>query len=150
MSSGFGHAGVVAQKPLVMAKITRTDSPIFYGYASDTIPVKFGPGSQVFHFGVADSANVLAEYVGGDASVLSGLMTGADNLKNRAFAVDISKAHDGHGRVIMFANNPVYRWQNHGEFNMIFNSIVNWDDPTPAKVGGTSVSAEQAGRAGRP
>jgi hypothetical protein len=143
-------AGVVAQKPLVMAKITRTDSPIFYGYASDTIPVKFGQGSQVFHFGVADSANVLAEYVGGDASVLSGLMTGADLLKNRAFAVDIPKAHDGRGRVIMFANNPVYRWQNHGEFNMIFNAIVNWDDATPMRAGGASVSAEQAGRAGRP
>ena len=93
---------------------------------------------------------MLAEYVGGDASVLSGPMTGADNLKNRAFAVDIPKAHDGHGRVIMFANNPVYPWQNHGEFNMIFNAIVNWDDATPAKPAGTSVSAEQAGWAGRP
>ena len=32
----------------------------------------------------------------------------------------------------MFANNPVYRWQNHGEFNMVFNSIVNWNDiPQP-------------------
>ena len=93
---------------------------------------------------------MLAEYVGGDASVLSGLMTGADNLKNRAFAVDIPTAHDGHGRVVMFANNPVYRWQNHGEFNMIFNAIVNWDDATPAKAGAASVSAEQAGRVGRP
>ena len=24
----------------------------------------------------------------------------------------------------MFANNPIYRWQNHGEFNMVFNSIA--------------------------
>ena len=28
----------------------------------------------------------------------------------------------------MFANNPIYRWQNHGEFNMVFNSILNWND----------------------
>jgi hypothetical protein len=139
-------AGVVAQKPLVTARITRTDSPIFYGYA-DTIPVKFGQGSQVFRIGIADSANVLAEYVGGDASVLSGLMTGADNLRNRAFAVDISKAYNGHGRVLMFANNPVYRWQNHGEFNMIFNAIVNWDDPTPAKLDATAAGVMPAGRA---
>ncbi|HUX34507.1 MAG TPA: hypothetical protein VMV51_11620, partial [Gemmatimonadaceae bacterium] len=126
-------AGVTAQKPLVMAKITRTDSPIFYGYAADTIPIKFNQGAQVFHIGVADSARVLAEYVGGDASVLSGLMTGADQLKRQPFVVDIAKAHDGHGRVIMFANNPIYRWQNHGEFNMVFNAIINWDDPTPPK-----------------
>ncbi len=141
-------AGVVAQKPLVTAKITRTDSPIFYGYP-DTIPIKFGQGSQVFHVGVADSSNVLAEYVGGDASVLSGLMTGADNLRNRAFAVDISRAYNGHGRVVMFANNPVYRWQNHGEFNMIFNAIVNWDYPTPAQTSTPVMLTTPAGRAGR-
>ena len=28
----------------------------------------------------------------------------------------------------MFANNPMYRWQNHGEFNLVFNSILNWND----------------------
>ena len=32
----------------------------------------------------------------------------------------------------MFANNPIYRWQNHGEFNMVFNSILNWNDVPPA------------------
>ena len=45
----------------------------------------------------------------------------------------------------MFANNPIYRWQNHGEFNMVFNSILNWNDvpaapplapPPPAGAGG--------------
>jgi hypothetical protein len=30
--------------------------------------------------------------------------------------------------VILFASNPIYRWQNHGEFNMVFNAIVNWND----------------------
>jgi len=30
----------------------------------------------------------------------------------------------------MFANNPIYRWQNHGEFNMVFNTILNWNDVT--------------------
>ena len=121
-------AGVTAQKPLVQAEITRPSSPVFYGYESKIFPIKFGQGAQVFRVGIADQANVLAEYVGGDASVLSGLMVGADNLKGRAFAVDIPNAHNGKGRVLMFANNPIYRWQNHGEFNMVFNSILNWDD----------------------
>jgi len=141
--------GVVAQKPLVTARVARSDSPVFYGYP-DTIPIKFGQGSQLFHVGVADSANVLAEYVGGDASVLSGLMTGAANLRNRAFAVDIGNAHNGHGRVVMFANNPIYRWQNHGEFNMVFNTIVNWDDPTPAKTAAAVMSTTPVGRDAKP
>jgi hypothetical protein len=29
---------------------------------------------------------------------------------------------------MLFSNNPIYRWQNHGEFNMIFNSLINWND----------------------
>jgi hypothetical protein len=120
--------GVNAQKPLIQAEIVRTDHPVFYGYQNKIFPIKFGQGSQVFRVGIADQGNVLAQYVGGDASVLSGLMVGADNLKGRAFAVDVPKAHNGNGRVIMFANNPIYRWQNHGEFNMIFNSIMNWND----------------------
>ena len=124
--------GVVAQKPLIQAQIMRPEHPVFYGYADKIFPIKFGQGSQVFHVGVADQANVLAQYVGGDASVLSGLMAGADNLRGRAFAMDIPNAHNGKGRVIMFANNPIYRWQNHGEFNMVFNSIINWNDVPPA------------------
>ena len=153
---GFGLArsidtenpvGVNAQKPLITAEIKRPDHPVFYGYGSKIIPVKFGQGSQLFRVGPADQANVLAEYVGGDASVLSGLMVGADNIKGRAFAVDVPNAYDGHGRVIMFANNPIYRWQNHGEFNMIFNSILNWSYVPPAPPLTAPVNA--AGRGGR-
>jgi hypothetical protein len=126
-------AGVTAQKPLVEAEIRRPGHPVFYGYEKTTFPVKFGQGAQVFRVGIADQGNVLAQYKGGDASVLSGLMTGADNLRGRAFAVDIPEAFHGKGRVLMFANNPIYRWQNHGEFNLVFNALLNWNDlPGPA------------------
>lgn len=128
-------AGMNAQKPLIQAEILRTNHPVFYGYQNKIFPIKFGQGQQVFRVGVADQGNVLAQFVGGDSSVLSGLMVGAENIRNRAFAVDIPNAHNGKGRVIMFANNPVYRWQNHGEFNMMFNSILNWNDvPPPAPL----------------
>jgi len=142
--------GVNAQKPLIQAEIVRTDHPVFYGYENKIFPIKFGQGSQVFRVGIADQANVLAEYVGGDASVLSGLMVGADNLKGRAFAADVPNAYNGHGRVIMFANNPIYRWQNHGEFNMVFNSIINWDDVPPAPPMTAPVNAGGRGRGGQP
>ncbi|HEX9564642.1 MAG TPA: hypothetical protein VF981_11750, partial [Gemmatimonadaceae bacterium] len=127
-------SGVNAQKPLVTAEIRKRGHPAFYGYEKNIFPMKFGQGQQVFRVGVADQDNVLAQFVGGESSVLSGLMVGADNIRGRAFAVDITNAHNGKGRVLMFANNPVYRWQNHGEFNMVFNSIVNWNDvPAPPK-----------------
>jgi hypothetical protein len=127
--------GVTAQKPLVNAEIVKRNHPAFYGYSDRIFPMKYVQGAQVYRVGIADQGNVLAQFVGGDDNVLSGLMTGADNLRGRAFAMDIPNAHNGKGRVLMFANNPVYRWQNHGEFNMVFNSIVNWNDvpgPVPA------------------
>jgi hypothetical protein len=141
---GFAHTvdkvtvpGLTSQRPLVQGEILRPESPVFYGYADKKIPVKYVGGTP-FRVGIADETNVLARYVGGDAAVISGLMVGADSLKNRPFAVDVPNAYKGHGRVIMFSNNPIYRWQNHGEFNMVFNSVMNWNDvvepPKPVVV----------------
>jgi hypothetical protein len=119
--------GVNAQKPLIQAEIVKTDHPVFYGYPDKIFPIKY-EGGQVFRVGVADQGNILARYVGGDAAVLSGLGDGTEALRQRAFAVDVPEASRGKGRVIMFTTNPIYRWQNHGEFNMVFNSILNWND----------------------
>ncbi|MGE0554835.1 MAG: M14 family zinc carboxypeptidase [Gemmatimonadales bacterium] len=122
-------SGLTAQRPLVEGEIVRTDHPVFYGYADRKLPIKY-VGGQPFRVGIANEDNVLARYVGGEKSVLSGLMVGADSLARAPFAVDIPQAHHGKGRVILFSNNPIYRWQNHGEFNMIFNSLLNWNDLT--------------------
>jgi hypothetical protein len=120
--------GLTSQRPIVQAEISRPDHAVFYGYADKTLPIKYVTGAPILRVGSSDQSNVLGRYVGGDGSVLSGLMTGADQLRQRPLAVDIPNAHNGNGRVILFANNPIYRWQNHGEFNMIFNSIMNWND----------------------
>jgi hypothetical protein len=137
----FGWAGTVekvavpglrAQRPLVQGEIVRPDHPVFYGYAGKTLPVKY-VGGQPLRVGIADEENVLARYVGGTASVISGLMEGADSLKLKPFAVDVPRAHHGQGRVLLFSNNPIYRWQNHGEFNMVFNSLLNWNDVVSMK-----------------
>jgi hypothetical protein len=119
--------GLTAQRPLVEGEIVKPLHPVFYGYEGTKVPLKY-VGGPALRVGVADQGNVLGRYVGGDAAVLSGLMTGADALKGRPFAVDIPGANNGKGRVILFANNPIYRWQNHGEFGMVFNAIINWND----------------------
>jgi hypothetical protein len=119
-------SGVTAQRPIVQAEIVRADHPVFYGYPAGPLPIKY-VGGVTLRTGIADQSNVLARYVGGDSSVLSGAMVGADQLRQKVFAVDIPRACNGNGRVILFASNPIYRWQNHGEFNMIFNAIMNWN-----------------------
>jgi hypothetical protein len=119
--------GLTAQRPLVEGEIVKPEHPVFYGFGGKTLPLKY-VGGPALRVGVADQGNILGRYVGGDAAVLSGLMTGADVLKGRPFAVDIPGANNGKGRVVLFANNPIYRWQNHGEFGMVFNAIINWND----------------------
>ena len=67
-------------------------------------------------------------------------MRGADEIRDRPMAIDVPGGFTGKGRVIVFANNPIYRWQNHSEFNMVFNALLNWNDlgaAAPVSTAGT-------------
>jgi hypothetical protein len=116
-----------APRPLVNAEVLRLDHPVFYGYADRIVPIKYQNG-PLLTVGAPDQNGVVARYVGGDAAVLSGLMKGADEIRQRPMVVDVAGGYTGKGRVMLFANNPIYRWQNHGEFNMVFNALMNWND----------------------
>ena len=66
-------------------------------------------------------------------------MRGADEIADRPFAIDVPGGFTGKGRVVLFSNNPIYRWQNHAEFNMVFNTMLNWNNlagssSTPART----------------
>lgn len=131
-------ANFYAPRPLINAEIVKTDHPVFYGYNEKIIPVKY-LGGPLMSVGQPDQATVLARYSGGDANVLSGLMRGADEITGRPFAIDVAGGYSGKGRVVLFSNNPIYRWQNHAEFNMMFNAMLNWNDlagtsATPART----------------
>ena len=128
-----------APRPIVQAEVLRLDHPVFYGYTDRLMPVKYFAG-PLMAVGEPDRANVLARYVGGDDAVLSGLMKGADEVRDRPIAVDVPGGFSGKGRVVMFANNPIYRWQNHGEFNMVFNTLLNWNDMGSAASGAATTT----------
>jgi hypothetical protein len=82
----------------------------------------------------------LARFTGGEAGVLSGLMRNPDAIRNRPMVVD---APAGKGRVILYANNPIYRWQTFGEHAMLFNALLFWNDmPSP---GATAKPTNTAG-----
>ena len=115
-----------APGPIVQAEILRKDHPIFFGYSTATVPVRYanGPLFQVPEDDVAEQ--VLMRFTGGDDGVLSGLMRGAAETRRRPAIVD---TRVGKGRVVAFATNPCYRWQNHGEFGMLFNAaVLFWND----------------------
>ena len=127
-----------APGPIVDAEILKPEHPIFYGYDKKMIPVRyasgpvltvqtgFNPFTDIPPAGPPPTPqSVLMRYPGGDEHVLSGLMRGAAEIRNRAAIVD---EPSGKGRVILFAGNPCYRWQNFGEFNLLFNTVLNYND----------------------
>ena len=134
-----------APRPLVNAEIVKPEHPVFYGYGDRLIPVKY-IGGPLISVGQPDQPAVLGKYVGGGAAVLSGLMRGADEIRDRPFAVDVPGGYAGKGRIIMFANNPIYRWQNHGEFNMVFNALMNWNDAGAARPAAARPTMASGGR----
>jgi hypothetical protein len=113
-----------APGPVVQAEILQPSSPIFYGYDRKTIPVRWANG-PLLRVPDQDKRQVLMQFPGGDAAVLSGLMRGASEIRDRPAVVDVPV---GKGRLVLFATNPCYRWENLGEFNMLFNAILNWND----------------------
>ncbi len=62
-------------------------------------------------------------------SVLSGLMRGANEIRESPAILNVPI---GQGSVVMFTTNPCYRWQNFGEFRMLFNTILNFNQLKPA------------------
>ena len=111
-----------APGPIVNAEVLRPQSPIFYGYTDKTMPVRWANGPLLTVPRADRAAQVLMQFPGGDNNVLSGLMRGANEIRNRPAIVDVPVEK---GRVILFATNPCYRWQNFGEFRMLFNAIIN-------------------------
>ena len=71
----------------------------------------------------ADRRNVIMRFPGGEKSVLSGLMRAPEEIRGRAAVVATPV---GKGEVILFVTNPIWRWQNVGEFRMMFNTILNY------------------------
>jgi len=114
-----------APRPIVQAEIVKPEHPIFYGYTETTIPVKYANGPLLQVPSRLEDEAVLMKFVGGRAGVLSGLMNGPEQIRGRPAVVSRPV---GQGRLLMFTTNPVYRWQNHGEFNMVFNALLNFDD----------------------
>jgi hypothetical protein len=123
-----------APGPIVEAEILKPNHPILYGYTEKIVPVRWASGPLLTV--PAEGRNwILARFPGNNESVLSGLMRGVAETRGRPAIVDVPV---GRGHVVLFATNPCYRWQNLGEFNMLANSILHFNDypkPAPATPG---------------
>jgi hypothetical protein len=120
-----------APGPIVDADILRPENPIFFGYSSKTVPVRYANGPLFRMTAEMDKNDVLMRFPGGEKSVLSGLFNGSDDIKSRAAIVVVP---DGKGEIVMFTTNPVWRWQNLGEYRMLFNTLMNYKNLAPGPL----------------
>jgi hypothetical protein len=129
-----------APGPYLQTEILQPAHPVLFGYAGKSIPVRWADGPLLSlpgqpgqggdqeppgGTGIAARATTLVRFQGGDAGVLSGLARGADQIRNRPVIVD---APVGKGRVILYVNNPIYRWQTFGEHQLVFNALLYHND----------------------
>jgi hypothetical protein len=127
--------GFYGPGPYVQSEVLIPAHPVMYGYDQKNLPVRYAGGPLMQTGPPADAAappnfspykpQVIARFVGGDAGVLSGVMRGPDQIRNRPMIVD---APSGKGHVLLFATNPIYRWQTFGEYAMVFNALMFWND----------------------
>jgi hypothetical protein len=69
---------------------------------------------------------VVLRFVSDEKNLLiSGMLAGANELANRPAIVDVPV---GRGHVVMFATNPMWRHQTQGEFFLLFNAALNYDN----------------------
>src|ERR1022692_4550858 len=118
-------AAFYAPGPIVEAEILLPEHPIFYGYTERVVPVRWAGGPLLRVPAEETRKSVLMRYPGNDSSILSGLMRGVAETRGRPAILDEPV---GQGRVVIFSTNPVYRWQNLGEFNMLANAILHFND----------------------
>lgn len=76
--------------------------------------------------------------------LISGMLAGGNELVNRPAVVDVPV---GRGHVVMFATNPMWRHQTQGEFFLLFNAALNYDNlgvgrPEPRTGQGQQTSGE--------
>lgn len=95
--------------------------------APETLPrtvLRFGPESEL---------------------LISGMLAGGRELAGKPAVVDVPK---GKGHLVLFANNPMWRYETQGSFFLLFNAILNYDNlnagrkvPTPAGAGVANTAA---------
>ncbi|HLL16982.1 MAG TPA: M14 family zinc carboxypeptidase [Pyrinomonadaceae bacterium] len=57
--------------------------------------------------------------------LVSGMLANGSELANRAAIIDVPH---GRGHILLFATNPMWRHQTQGEFFLLFNAALNYDN----------------------
>jgi hypothetical protein len=123
---------------IVRGRVAQTRNPIVYGYdASVPLYHRFGP-----YFSVPDrlKGNIVMQYAKQDSVFMSGLVQSPGELAEKPAIVAMPT---GKGTIVLFGFNPLHRHQSFGNFGLVWNAIMNWNDRPGAKAPETKVAEQQ-------
>jgi hypothetical protein len=67
---------------------------------------------------------VVMKFAKKDDLWISGMLDKGEELAEKPAVIDCPV---GDGHVLLFAINPMWRWQTHGSHALVFNAVMNWD-----------------------
>jgi len=108
---------------LVKGVVAARHDPLTYGY-DDTMPLhhRFGPYLRV----AGDlQDDVVVKYAKAGELFLSGLVENPGALAGQPALISVPS---GEGHYVLFAFNPIQRFQNFADFAFLWNAIMNWND----------------------
>ena len=117
-------AGFRAIGPIVKARIESPSSPLFYGYAGTTMPLRWAV-PVLYEVAPDARADVLLRFEGKKESLLSGEFIGIEETVDRPAIIRVPL---GNGTLVLFVTNPMFRHQNIGEYRLLFNAIFHFND----------------------
>jgi hypothetical protein len=127
-ASGRGSADdpdVIQGRPHTPPKITG---------AGAGIPPEFRDMLNLYMPPDLTTVRVIMRFDQKEKLLISGMLEGGEELQNQAAVVDVPV---GKGHVLFFAINPMWRFETHGSFFLLFNAALNYDNldagrPKPA------------------
>ncbi len=84
---------------------------------------------------------VVARFAKKDELWISGMLDKGEELADKAAIVDCPV---GQGHIVLFANNPIWRWQTLGSHSLVFNALLNWDHLGVGRVAAGSKEVKTA------
>jgi hypothetical protein len=107
---------------IVASRVARPLNPLVYG---------FGEGVPVFHqFGpylnvpARQRGRTVLQYAPSGDLFLSGYVSHPAQLGERPAVVTLPV---GQGQAVLFGFNPLHRFQSHGNFALVWNALLHWD-----------------------
>jgi hypothetical protein len=122
---GLNDPDVIQGRPHTPPKVTG---------AGAGIPAEFKDLLNLYMPPDLTTLRVILRFDQKEKLLISGMLEGGEELQNQAAVIDVPV---GTGHVIFFSFNPMWRFETHGSFFLLFNAALNYDNldagrPKPA------------------